>query len=211
MTNKITALILAAGMGTRFTASAKLAAPLGNIDKMTAPWQGQPMVRHVARQALTSKAREVIVVTGHHHAKVEAALAGLNVSITHNSEFAKGMASSLQAGLSALPADSAGALILLGDMPLIPPTVLDLLIAQTAIAPDNTLAIVPTCKGEWGHPVLLLKKAFSGLMALQGDQGARKYLQQHRADIVELAVDDAAILADIDTLADLKAQHPQNL
>ncbi|MBV8472012.1 MAG: NTP transferase domain-containing protein, partial [Hyphomicrobiales bacterium] len=102
---EIGAIVLAAGRATRFRAgggaeSSKLVASLG----------GEPLVRHAARAALASRARPVVAVTGHAREDIKAALAGLDVVFAHNPDYASGLASSLKAGIAALPESVAGAL-----------------------------------------------------------------------------------------------------
>ena len=92
---RIAAIVLAAGRSTRMGGPNKLLAEIG----------GKPLVRIAAEQALASRARPVIVVTGHQRDKVEAALAGLDVRFVHNPNFAEGLSTSVKAGLAALPAD----------------------------------------------------------------------------------------------------------
>ena len=111
---EIAAIVLAAGLGTRFGAGA-------GDSKVAAPHAGVPLVAHVVAAALASRAAPVIVVTGHAEARVIEALAGLAVTIVHNPDYAGGMAGSLKAGVAALPKVCDGALILLGDMPLVRP------------------------------------------------------------------------------------------
>ncbi len=107
-----------------------------------------------AEAALASRARPVVVVTGHAREAVEAALAGLPVLFVDNAEFATGVASSLKAGVAALPGEVAGALVLLGDMPAVEAATLDRLIDAFAARP-LALAAAPVHAGRRGNPVLL--------------------------------------------------------
>ena len=50
---------------------------MGGPNKLLAEIGGKPLVRIAAEQALASRAKPVIVVTGHQRERVEAALAGL--------------------------------------------------------------------------------------------------------------------------------------
>src|SRR6202043_72467 len=121
----VAAIILAAGRSTRMGGPNKLLAELG----------GKTLVRIVAEQALASKAQDVIVVTGHQAGQVEKALHGLKVKFVHNPDFAEGLASSVKVGVAAVADDAAGAVICLGDMPLISARLIDRLIE--AFAPDR--------------------------------------------------------------------------
>src|SRR6187200_399930 len=100
---RIACIVLAAGRSTRMGAANKLLAEVGC----------KPMVRIVVETALASTARPVLVVTGHQAAEVRAALAGLVITFVDNPDFALGLSSSLKAGIRAVPAICAGALVLL--------------------------------------------------------------------------------------------------
>ena len=75
---------------------------MGGPNKLLAEINGKPLIRMVTEQALASRARPVIVVTGHQRERVEAALAGLPVQLVHNPHFADGLGTSLKAGIAAL-------------------------------------------------------------------------------------------------------------
>ena len=159
---RIAAVILAAGRSTRMGGPNKLLAEIG----------GRPLVRIAAEQALASRARPVIVVTGHQRDKVEAALEGLDVQRVHNPNFAEGLSTSVKAGLAAVPDDVDGAIVCLGDMPQVSAPLIDKLIA--AFDPERgALVVVPTIDGKRGNPVVWARRFFPELMALDGDIGAR--------------------------------------
>jgi molybdenum cofactor cytidylyltransferase len=71
---------------------------------------------------LRSRARPIIVVTGHQRERVEAALAGLPVDFVHNPKFADGLGTSLKTGVAAVPAQADGVIVCLGDRAQAPPT-----------------------------------------------------------------------------------------
>ncbi|HEY0836513.1 MAG TPA: molybdopterin-binding/glycosyltransferase family 2 protein, partial [Azospirillum sp.] len=116
---RIAALVLAAGRSTR----------MGGPNKLLADLDGRALVARTVDAALASRARPVIVVTGHQRDEVTAALAGRPVQFVHNPDFAEGLSTSLRAGLAAVPADADGALVCLGDMPEVSGVVIDRLIA----------------------------------------------------------------------------------
>ncbi len=191
---KVAAVILAAGRSTRMGGPNKLLAELG----------GKTLVRIVAEQALASKASEVIVVTGHQAGEVEKSLAGLNVKFVRNPDFAEGLASSVKAGISAVPREADAAVILLGDMPLIDAQLIDRLIE--AFAPDRGgLIAVPVSDGRRGNPVLWSRRFFSELMTLDGDIGARHLIAKHGEAVAEVPVEGHGAFLDIDTPQALEA------
>jgi molybdenum cofactor cytidylyltransferase len=188
----VAAIVLAAGRGARFDAAR---------GKLLADYGGRPLVRHAVEAALGSKASKTIIVTGHARDEIERALAGLPVVFAYNPDFASGMASSLRAGL-AHAADSAGALALLADMPDVTSAILDRLIAAFNCAPER-VAVAPVYQGRRGNPVLLGRSLFPRLAPLKGDEGARRLLGSTEG-VLEIAVDDKSVLADIDTREDLE-------
>ncbi|CAN5132171.1 molybdopterin-binding/glycosyltransferase family 2 protein [soil metagenome] len=183
---RIAAIILAAGRSSRM-----------GSNKLLADLDGKPLVRHVAEAALTSQASPVIVVTGHEAEKVRNALTGLDVTFAHNPSHAEGQSTSLIVGIGAVPPSSDGAIICLGDMPLIRSADLDRLIAAFSPA-DNRSIIVPVHDGMRGNPVLWGKEYFAEMSGVTGDRGARGLLENHADSITEVAASDA-ILADTDT------------
>jgi molybdenum cofactor cytidylyltransferase len=180
----VAAILLAAGESRRW----------GSDNKLLARIDGKPMVRRTAEAILKSAVRPVLVVTGHEAADIEAALADLPLSFRHAPDFAEGMSASLKAGVDAVPADCAGALICLGDMPFVRSDTLD----RLAGAPAGPTAVFPTYRGERGNPVLLARSLFVEIMLLTGDQGARTILKSIPDRVGELAVDDLGILRDVD-------------
>lgn len=196
---EIAAILLAAGTASRYRAEGGEQAT-----KLVAEFEGEPLVRAAARAALASDARPVVVVTGHARAEVEASLAGLPVSFTHNPDFASGMASSLKSGVAAAPLETLGVVVLLGDMPRITPGAIDRITAAFLARP-GALAAVPVHAGQRGNPVLLGRGLFEEIARLQGDEGARRLLRALDKDrIVEVAFDEAAVTLDLDTPADIE-------
>ena len=158
-----------------------------------------------AEAALASRARPVVVVTGHAREAVEAALAGLPVAFVDNAGFATGLASSLNVGVAALPSGVAGALIILGDMPGIEAATLDCLIDAFARRPD-ALAATPIHAGRRGNPALLSRALFAELARLGGDEGARHVLvAADPGRVVEVDIDSDGVTIDVDTPDDLAA------
>jgi molybdenum cofactor cytidylyltransferase len=190
----IAAIILAAGRSTR----------MGGPNKLLAELDGKKLVRIATEQALASKASEVIVVTGHQAALVEQALEGLKVKFVRNPDFAGGLASSVKAGIAAVPAGADGAIVCLGDMPLIDANLIDRLIES--FAPDRgNLIVVPVADGRRGNPVLWSRRFFSELMTLDGDIGARHLIARHAEAVAEVPVEGDGAFLDIDTPQALEA------
>ena len=121
---------------------------MGGPNKLLAEIGGKPLVRIAAEQALASRARPVIVVTGHQReqggggARRPAGAPSCTIRI-----FAEGPRTSLKAGIAAVPADADGAIVCLGDMPQVDAALIDRLIA--AFDPEQgALVVVPTIAGN---------------------------------------------------------------
>jgi molybdenum cofactor cytidylyltransferase len=196
---RIGALLLAAGQSRR----------MGGPNKLLAEVDGTPMVAYVARRLLASRARPIIAVLGNQAEEVDAALGKLPVERVRNPEFAEGLSTSLKRGIAALPPDLDGALICLGDMPLISGRHIDRLIA--AFNPlEGRAIVVPTRRGKRGNPVLWSKRFFPEMAGLAGDAGAKHLIGEHAELAAEVEMDDDAIFVDIDTpeaLAALRQRH----
>jgi molybdenum cofactor cytidylyltransferase len=185
---RIAAIVLAAGRSTR----------MGGPNKLLAEISGKPLVRIAAEQALGSRARPVIVVTGHQRERVEAALKGLPVTFVHNPDFAGGLSTSLKIGIAAVPAEADGAIVCLGDMPQVSSGLIDKLIG--AFDPERgALVVVPSIEGKRGNPVVWSRRFFSDLAALEGDIGARHLITSYPEAVTEVAISDRAALVDVDT------------
>ncbi|WP_026379680.1 NTP transferase domain-containing protein [Afifella pfennigii] len=184
---KVTAIVLAAGRSRR----------MGGPNKLLARFDGVPLVRRTVDAVQAAGTSETIVVTGHMREEIEAALAGACVSFVHNRDYAGGLAGSLKAGLRALPEETAGALIVLADMPGLTPEALDAMIE--AFAPEEGRGIVlATASGKRGNPVLWARRYFPELMQVSGDAGGRHLIGEHAEDVSEVEIGEAARL-DVDT------------
>jgi molybdenum cofactor cytidylyltransferase len=185
---RVAAIVLAAGRSTR----------MGGANKLTAEIGGKPLVRAVTEQALASRARPVLVVTGHQQQAVTAALAGLPVKFVHNPDYEQGLSTSLKAGIVAVPADVDGAVVCLGDMPQVSATLIDRMIE--AFDPERgALIAVPTVDGKRGNPVIWSRRFFPDLSALEGDVGARHLIGTYADGVVEVPDTGQGAVLDIDT------------
>ncbi|MCR8923913.1 nucleotidyltransferase family protein [Dasania sp. GY-MA-18] len=189
MATNIAAIILAAGQSTRMGAQNKLLLPLDHA----------PLIMRVVNAAAQAQLQTIIVVTGHEADAVAQATQGLAVRCVHNPDFASGMASSLRCGLQTLVGNNHafdGAIILLGDMPLISGT--DITKLLTAFNSHDQI-VAPYYQGRRGNPVLWGRDYFAEIEQLSGDSGAKVLLSRHAHNIIKVPVDHSGIFADIDS------------
>lgn len=185
----IAAIVLAAGRSSRM-----------GTHKMLLPLGGRPLVAHTVAAACASHAEHVIVVVGHEAARVRAALAPGRYVVVENPNHAQGMATSLRAGLAAVPSDCSGVLVVLGDQPLQSTKLLNRLIDAANATPDHILAA--SYDGKRGNPVYFARRFFHDLEAVTGDEGGRSVLRRHATDVIEVECGDLAPNLDADTPED---------
>ena len=131
----------------------------GSINKLLVEIEGAPMVARVLAAVRAAEVDPVIVVLGHQPDRLRDALAGHDVTLVENPDYAKGLSTSLTRGLSALPKDVDGVVVCLGDMPDVTTSHIERLIE--AFAPDDGRDIcVPTFNGKRGNPVLWARRYF---------------------------------------------------
>lgn len=191
--HKIVGVVLAAGTSSR----------MGAVNKLLAEVGGVAMIARTVAHAAASNLAAVVVVTGHEHEKVESVLRGQDVRFIHNGVYAEGMASSLKAGISAVSADFDGAMILLGDMPLVTSADIDLMLEAFGSPGD---ICVPVSDGQRGNPVLWGSNWFEEIQKLAGDHGAKSLLRLHEESVVEVAMPGKGVLQDFDTQAEIDRQ-----
>lgn len=188
----VVGVLLAAGSASRFGGD-KLLAKLAD---------GRPLAS-AALSALATAVDAVIAVVRPGDAALQALLGESGALIAVCPEAAEGIGASLACGAREVQRrfpDAQGAIIALADMPwLLPSTVARI---AAALRRGAVLA-APTHRGTRGHPVAIGADYFAELRMLSGDEGAKKLLAAHGAELELIAVDDPGVLRDVDTQADL--------
>lgn len=178
-------IVLAAGRSSRMEAH-KLLLPLG----------GKPLVEYAVNAALRSQAEPVIVVVGYAAERVRAALPSGAYRIIENPRYREGMASSMRAGIEAVPATATGAIILLADQPLITVEHVDRLLAVAEAAPGSIVAA--SFSGRRGNPVYFPRALFDELIGVSGDEGGRTVIARHQDRLRLVALEPAEAALDVD-------------
>jgi len=118
--------------------------------------------------------------------------------VLSDAEAARGIGHSIATGVGERPG-APGWLVLPGDMPLVRPATM----LAVADALDEHAVAFPQHRGRRGHPVGFGAELYSELIALDGDEGARRIVARFPSHAVE--VDDPGVLFDVDTREDLAA------
>ena len=184
----ISALVLAAGEGTRFGGT-----------KQIEIVRGKPLVQHAVDAAAEAGVDEIVVVLGHDELRVRDALE-LPPSSRYviNARFADGQSTSLAAGLRALDATSEAAIILLADQPGIRPRHVAALASTFG---DGGPEIVRIRFRDGPGPALLARSVWDEAARLEGDTGARALFEAHPERVGWVPLDEDAPVA-VDRPAD---------
>ena len=134
----------------------------------------------------------VIVVLGAHADRIRERVVR-PASFVFNEDYQRGMTSSLQCGLRALPPDAESVLFTLVDHPSVAPATIDAL-----LRPSDALVRVPRHGGRRGHPIWFSSHLSPEFLELPETCAARDVVRAHAAQTEFLDLDDPGILADID-------------
>lgn len=185
----IAGLLLAAGHGRRFGGN-KLCAKLG----------GKAIVRSSARVLSPTDALYVVVPPAAD--QLTQALARLDATFVVNLARDEGMASSIRAGIAALPGDVEAVVIALGDQPRADAGVTRALCDRWRAGGCD--AVAPLYLEGQGTPVLFGRTCFPALTVLRGDVGARSVLESGQFNVQHVRTGQH-MPADVDTVGALDA------
>ena len=187
---KIAGLILAAGGSSR----------MGDENKLMMPFQGKPMLNHVVNASLNSNLTQTFVVVGHQSSEIKNLVQSDDIQCVENEQWETGMASSIVAGISQLKQFD-GFLILLGDMPLVTPELINEIIVHSSA--DKI--VIPIKDGLHGNPVFFGSKFRDELLTLYGDSGAKKVIQNNLSSMIKIENQSNTIFKDYDTKESLES------
>ncbi len=182
---RIAAILLAAGRSSR----------MGRL-KPLLPFAGDTVLAHVVGELRAAGIDDLRVVVGHRADELMLACAALGVRPEFNPDWDRGMYSSIRTGIAGLPADVAGTLLLPVDVPLVRAATFATIAA--AARANDPMILLPTFRGERGHPPFLARRLFPAILAHDGEGGLAALLARHEAETTEIAVVDRGILHDMD-------------
>jgi molybdenum cofactor cytidylyltransferase len=93
-----------------------------------------------------------------------------------------------------------GYVVALGDMPFVRPSTIA---AVRDALKEGAALVAPYFRARRGHPVGIAGKFAAELLALEGDEGAKKLLAAHAQALVKIPVGDPGVVRDIDRPEDL--------
>jgi molybdenum cofactor cytidylyltransferase len=110
-----------------------------------------------------------------------------------NPDYLRGMTTSLQCGLRAVPPEAEGVLFTLVDHPAVASATIDAL-----LAPPRPLLRVPRYGADRGHPIWFSRDLIPEFLAIPEGGAANEVVHGHRPETQFLDLDDPGIVADID-------------
>ena len=188
MTDRVAAVLLAAGHSRR----------MGAANKLLLPIAGVAMVRRAAEALLASKVGEVVAVLGHESEAVAAALEDLALRTVLNPDHGSGQMTSVRAGIAALSDPWSGVLVCLADQPALTSADIDFLVERFQ-ATQGAHIMVPTHEGARGNPVLLPAAFRDNLVAGGMNVGCRQLIDRNPDRVRTVEVPNDHFTTDIDT------------
>ncbi|MCA1738550.1 MAG: nucleotidyltransferase family protein [Actinobacteria bacterium] len=187
----VSAIVLAAGAGSRFGGG-----------KLLAPFGGRTLIEAVLSGLRGTLVDEIIVVVGARGERLRSISTAYETRIVENPEWAQGMSTSVRAGLRACGPEARAAVVLLADQPLVGAEAVGRLVETFE---NGAEVVVASYGGKPRNPVLFAREVWPLLQReISGDMGARVFLKRHPELVTEVPCDDVADPADVDTVEDLR-------
>lgn len=184
----VAAVVLAAGLARRFGAQ-----------KLLVPFGESTVIRTVVETVLGCGVDYLVVVVGPQADGVRSAVGGQPVTWAVNPDPARGLASSVAAGVAALPPNVGSAMVVLGDQPTLAAAVVRRVLE--AWRDGGGPIVAPRYRGVRGNPVLFDASLFPALGALEGEHGARDLVGADPSRVTLVEVPEPPPM-DIDTPSD---------
>jgi molybdenum cofactor cytidylyltransferase len=184
----VAGILLAAGTSSRM-----------GCNKLLFDLAGESVLQGAARRAQAGGLAPLLVVLGHQAETAQQELDGIDCQVVINPDYEQGIASSLKAGVAALPPGAPAAIVLLADMPLVTETMIAALVARYRAT--RAPLVISDYEGVYAPPMLYDRSLFAELLAMSGGGCGRQVVKRHRGEAQVLNW-PAAALADLDVPED---------
>jgi len=187
----ISSILLAAGQSKRMQSE----------NKLLKKYKKKHLINHILKSLIRSKVNKIIVVLGHENRKIKKiALKSKKITFVINSQYLKGISTSIKCGLKKISKKNIGFLIAHADMPLVSKTILNALCS--ALKNKNEEIFIPVYKKRIGNPLAFKYSMIKSLKRIKGDRGAKKLIRSNKSKIKLMKMKSKSILIDFDQLKD---------
>jgi CTP:molybdopterin cytidylyltransferase MocA len=167
------------------------------MPKMTLPFGSSTVIGKVISNIREAGLANIIAVAGAEKTELPLLLQKLSVNYCFNFHYQEGMLSSVICGISQIPENTAGIMIIPGDQPLISPRTITRIASLHTTYPDKIL--IASFNGKRGHPLLFPSRFREEVGNLDRDAGLKALSLSHPQDVLEIETYDSGVLKDIDT------------
>jgi len=188
------AVLLAAGAGTRMGGRPKALLELGGV----------PLVLRQLIALSGAGVDEVVIVLGHHAARLLPVIEPFPVTLVRNPRPDDGQVSSQRLGLAALNPNIDAVLVALVDQPLVNEEDITALIGAFKKRPAEAAVVVPRVVGQPGNPVIFSGAVREQILAGDLNVGCRQWRDAHPAAVAHFDTDNRRFVVDVDTLEDIE-------
>jgi molybdenum cofactor cytidylyltransferase len=187
----ISVILLAAGQSKRMQGE----------NKLLKKYKKKYLINHILKSLIKSKVNKIIIVIGHENRKIKKiALKSKKITFVINSQYLKGISTSIKCGLRKISKKNIGFLIVHADMPLVSTTILNALCS--ALKSKNKKIFVPVYKKKTGNPLAFKYSMIKSLKKIKGDKGAKKLIKSNKSKVQLIKIKSKSILIDFDQLKD---------
>lgn len=190
-TNRISAIILAGGYSSRMGDFK----PLLRLGKYR-------VIEHAVRCFLHAGITDVRVVTGYRGDEIAEVIKPMDIKVVLNPNFDQGMFSSVQAGVNSLENTVEAFFIMPADYPLVSVGTIKKMMRSYWLRKKGI--IHPAYKNRRGHPTLISAGYISEILGTTYPDGLKGLLRKYEHQTIDVAVDDEAVLMDMDRRADYR-------
>ena len=184
----VAGVVLAAGTSTRM-----------GRNKLLFLLEGKTVLRRVAERVLASGLDPVIVVLGHEAERARQELIGLSCISVVNPDYERGQNTSLRAGITAVPDEAAGAVVVLADMPFVTPAMIASVVER--YRGGEAALVFSSYNGVQAPPTLYGRDLFPELRALEGEGCGKQVVKRHASEAMMVSW-PAEALSDFDSPED---------
>ncbi len=183
---RVSGIILAAGLSKRF-----------NGNKLFFEINHKKLIEYVMENANKSRLYEKIIVINDVNSFKK--IIYNNFKLIINNNYSSGMSTSIKSGIENVSSNSEGAMIILGDAPLVKEGIINKLIDEYSRHDKGMVGVYHN--DDIRNPVIFSRGYFGDLKSITGDRGAKSVVKKHMDDFFKVDIDDECLM-DIDSVED---------